>query len=137
MPIIIVIVAVVAAFAVYYFFLRPDPSPSEPTRYEELEDITPWVPGEYFVTNITGSSALAKTSVSLLLLDDESAFLDKNVAVVRNAIIRVLIAHPEEEMRAATALDMLENEMTTAVREATGLSEDVIEQVVINDFVIQ
>lgn len=137
LPIIIVIVAVVAAFVVYYFFLRPQPEAVEPTRYEQLEDSTPWVPGEYFVTNITGSSALAKTSVSLLLLDDESTFLDQNVAVVRNAIIRVLIAHPEEEMRASTALTMLENEMTEAVREATGLNEDVIEQVVISDFVIQ
>ena len=137
LPIIIVVVAAIVAFGVYYFFLRPEPEPATPTRYEELEETTPWVPGEYFVTNITGSSALLKLSVSLSLAEDESTFLDTHVAIVRNAIIRVLIAHPEEEMRAPSALTMLENEMTAAVREATGLTEDVLKNVVISDFVIQ
>ena len=141
LPIIIVVVAAIVAFGVYYFFLRPDEDAGQPavlSRYEELEESVPWVPGEYFVTNITGSSALLKMSVSLVLTDEEQTeFLDTNVAIVRNAIIRVMIAHPEEEMRAASAITMLENEMTNAVREATGLTEDVLSQVVISDFVIQ
>lgn len=139
LPIIIVVIAVVAAFGVYYFFLRPDPeaAAATPSRYEELEERTYWVPGEYFVTNITGSSALLKVSTTLALTQDESEFLDTNVAVVRNAIIRVLISHPEEELRAASALDMLETEMTNSVREATGLTEDSLNRVLINDYVIQ
>lgn len=141
LPIILVVVAAIVAFAVYYFFLRPTDDTSQPavlSRYEELENSVPWVPGEYFVTNISGSSALLKVSVSLELTDEkQNEFLDANVAIVRNAIIRVLIAHPEEELRAASAITMLENEMTNSVREATGLTEDVLTTVVISDFVIQ
>lgn len=138
LPIVIVLIAVVAAFAVYYFFLRPEPSGGEPTRYEELEETVYISPGDYFVTNITGSSALTKTSVMISLLDkDEEEFMNDNNAVVRNAIVRVLISHPEEEMRAATAINMLQTEMTNALREELGLAENALGGVLITDFVIQ
>lgn len=139
LPIIIVVIAVLAAFAVYYFFLRPDPdaTPATPTRYEELEELVPWVPGEYFVTNINGSGALLKMSISLLLSEDQSEFLGNHVAIVRNAVIKVLMSHPEEELRAPSSIGMLEAEMTNAVREATGLTEEILRNVYISDYVIQ
>lgn len=126
---------VVAAFAVYYFFLRPTGEPAEPSQYEKLSESFYYVPGEYFVTNITGSTALAKTSVSLQLSKDETEFLDLNQSVVRNAIVKVLISHPEQEMRADNSISMLESEMANAVRSATGL--ETLEQIFISDFVIQ
>lgn len=136
LPIILVLVIVVAAFAVYYFFLRPDPNENAtPTQYEELEKTVYYTPGDYFVTNITGSQALTKTSVALALSEDETSFLETNNAVIRNAIVKVLISHPEEEMRAANSIDMLEAEMADSIRSATGI--ETLDRVLISDFVIQ
>lgn len=137
LPILIVLILAVVAFGAYYFFFRK--TDEEPTAtlstYQELEETVYYSPGDYFVTNITGSQALAKTSVSLALTADESEFLGNNNAVVRNSIVKVLISHPEQEMRAANAIDMLENEMAVAIRSATGL--ECLSRVYISDFVIQ
>ena len=95
-----------------------------------------YVPGEYFVTNIVDSTALCKTSTSLALSGkDQTAFLETNVAVIRNEIIKVLRSHNEEDLRAPGAIDQLEQEMTAAIQEELQLTDLV--QVFISDFVIQ
>lgn len=135
LPILIVLILVVVAFGAYYFFFRKDEEPKQLTQYEQLEGTRYYSPGDYFVTNIPGSQALCKTSVSLALDADEEEFLTNSNPVIRNAIVKVLISHPEQEMRAANAIDLLENEMAVAIRTATGL--ETLERVYISDFVIQ
>lgn len=137
---IVVLLVAVLGFGAYYFFLREEPEePKTQSLYEQLEETVYYTPGDYFVTNITGSQALCKTSVSLALTSEDSAnvttFLENNNAVIRNAIIKVLISHPEQEMRAANAIDLLENEMSVAIRGATGV--ETLQRVFISDFVIQ
>lgn len=136
-PIIIVVVAVIAAFCVYYFVIRPGSEEQpEVEATVTLEDMYYYVPGEYFVTNINDSSMLCKTSVSLALSgDDQTAFLEKNNAVIRNAVIKVLISHTENEMREVQAIDSLESEMTNSLK--TALDIEGLEKVYISDFVIQ
>lgn len=135
-PIIIVIVVVVVAFFVYVNFFKPESQESEDPQMTTLEDVYYYVPGDYFVTNINESLALCKTSVALALTgEDETEFLDTNVAVVRNSVIKVLIGHTEEELRSSSAIDMLENEMTASLKSALGI--ETLQKVYISDFVIQ
>lgn len=135
-PIIIVVIAVVAAFCVYYFVLKPALEEGAETEAATLEDMYYYIPGEYFVTNINGSDALCKTSVALALTgDDQTTLLEKNNAVIRNVIIKVLISHAEDDMRGAQVIDMLEGEMTSAVKAA--LDTEELQNVYISDFVIQ
>lgn len=137
-PIIIVAVIVVAAFFVYYsFFMKPaEEKTPEAEQQTKLEEMYYYTPGEYFVTNIIDSSALCKTSVALALTgEDQTVFLEKHNAMIRNAVIKVLISHTEDEMRTAQAIDMLESEMTSALKQALGL--EGLQTVYISDFVIQ
>lgn len=137
-PIIIVAVVVAAAFFVYYsFFMKPAKETTpEAEQQAKLEEMYYYTPGEYFVTNINGSNALCKTSVALALTgEDQTTFLEKHNAMIRNAVIMVLIGHTEDEMRTAQAIDMLEGEMTSALKEALGLED--LQNVYISDFVIQ
>ena len=135
-PIIIVIVVVVAAFFVYFNFLKPTSQETGDPQMSALEDVYYYVPGDYFVTNINDSLALCKTSVALALTGkDQSSFLDTNVAVVRNSVIKVLISHTEEELRSSSAIDMLEDEMTASLKSALGI--ETLQKVYISDFVIQ
>ncbi len=139
LPIIIVVIAVVAAFAVYWFVIKPmnEPPAEDVPQEVKMEDIYYYPPGEYFVTNIKDSLALAKTSTSLALTgEDKTPFLETNNAVIRNAIIKVLISHTEDELRTPEAINMLEKEMAEAVRAALQL-EDELYNVYISDFVIQ
>ena len=138
MPVIIILLVVVIGFGAYYFFLRPEPEePAQSTSlYDQLAETVYYSPGDYFVTNISGSQSLCKTSVSLALEDPKgevTEFLETNNAVVRNAIVKVLISHSEQEMRAMNAMDVLENEMAVAVRSATGLES--LQRVFISDFI--
>lgn len=135
LPILIVLILVVVAFGAYYFFFRNEDEPTQQSQYDILESTKYYSPGDYFVTNISGSQALCKTSVSLALEADEEDFLANNNAVIRNAIVKVLISHPEQELRAYNAIDLLENEMVVAIRAATGL--ETLSRVYISDFVIQ
>lgn len=136
LPIIIVVIAVIAAFCVYYFVLKPVPEEEAGSETVKLEDMYYYVPGEYFVTNIEESSALCKTSVSLALTGkDQTTFLETNNAVIRNAVIKVLISHTEDELRTAGAIDMLEGEMSAELKTALRLEE--LQTVYISDFVIQ
>ena len=135
-PIIIVIIAVIAAFCVYYFVFRQTPEEDGATEAAKLEDMYYYTPGEYFVTNIEESSALCKTSVSLAFTgSDQTAFLETNNAVIRNAVIKVLINHTEDELRTPQAINMLEGEMTESLK--TALQSEELYTVYISDFVIQ
>ena len=135
-PVIIVIVIVIAAFFVYFNFFKNAQAEGQDPQMSALEDVYYYVPGDYFVTNVNDSLVLCKTSVSLALSGKEqTAFLDTNVAVIRNSVIKVLISHTEEELRSPSAIDTLEKEMTESLKSALGLEE--LQKVYISDFVIQ
>lgn len=139
LPIIIVAVLVAVAFCVYFFVIKPmmEPPADETAQEVKIEDMYYYPPGEYFVTNVKDSLALAKTSTSLALTgEDKTAFLETNNALIRNAIIKVMISHTEDELRTPEAIDMLEKEMTEAVRAALQL-DDALYSVYVSDFVIQ
>ncbi len=134
---IIVGVLVAGAFFVYFNFLQPKPEETaEEQQKTTLEETYYYIPGDYFVTNIEGSQSLTKTSIALALTgEDQTAFLEKNVAVIRNCVIQVLRNHTEEELREPTSVDTLGTEMTESVKQALALED--LQNVYISDFVIQ
>lgn len=135
-PIIIVVIVVTAAFFVYFNFFANKDEADQGATGTNYEEIYYYVPGEYFVTNIVDSTALCKTSTSLALSGkDQTTFLETNVAVIRNEIVKVLRSHNEEDLRTPGAIDQLEQEMTVAIQEELQLTDLV--QVFISDFVIQ
>ncbi len=136
LPIIIIVIAVIVAFSVYFFVIKPG-NDTEKTQQTQLEEMYYYIPGDYFVTNVKDSPSLCKTSVSLALTGgDKTPFLETSNAIVRNAIVKVLINHTEEELRDPGSIAMLEGEMKSAITSALQL-ENELQNVYISDFVIQ
>lgn len=101
--------------------------------------------GDAFVTNIVGSKKMLKCSVSFEVTDEKfaTAAADTN-AIVRNAVIKVLVLLTEDEVLGRTGsvedgtaavsadLDAIEQKLTDAANEA--LETDVFYSAIITEF---
>jgi flagellar basal body-associated protein FliL len=135
----IVLMLIGGAAAAYFILLNDDGKAMEEIR-------TPYVPGEYFVTNVRRSgpddytTALVKVSVVLEVdreLEDTEffAFLDEKQYIIRNKIVFMLRDKTEEELRANDVQQALANEMMTELNQTLGIEN--IKGVYFTDYVVQ
>jgi flagellar FliL protein len=135
----IVIILIGGGAAVYFLFLSGSDA-------VEPEIRTPYIPGEYFVTNVRRSgpddytTALVKVSV-VLEVDKKPgdteffAFLDERQYIIRNAIVFILRDKTEEELRANDVQQVLTDEIISTLNQTLGI--DNIKDVYFTDYVVQ
>lgn len=127
--VIIIIAVVLAGGAAVYFLVRGRGG-------EEEVELTPFVPGEYFVTNVSGSSSLFKVSTVLMLNTDKlTDELEDKKYVIRDTIIARLRRLTEEDLAGEDIQDRLRLELTKELNAALGI--DNIVTVYFGDFVMQ
>lgn len=132
LKIIIVAVGVLVIGAGVYIFLL---SPQQPAEAQEKPLYT-YVPGEYFVTNVKGSTRLLKTTI-VLSVDDESKtdYMTENNQIIRDVIIYTLREKTEDELRSTGAQDDLRKEIVQNLKEK--LDMEYLVTLYFNDFVLQ
>lgn len=127
--IIIGVVLVVAGAAAYFLFLAPPPEPE--TMY--------YVPGDYFVTNISDSTRLLKSTIVIEISTTDTKgvneYLTENNHIIRDIIVFTLRSKPEAELRSNGIEDTLRTEIVENLKEKMGL--DYITTIYFNDYVIQ
>ncbi|MGI5970188.1 MAG: flagellar basal body-associated FliL family protein [Oscillospiraceae bacterium] len=103
---------------------------------EEKIELTAYVPGDYFVTNVKGSSKLFKTTVVLMLDTDKLADeLGDSEYVIRDTIIKRLRELTEEDLKSDGIQDRLRGELAKELNLALGIENIVT--VYFSDFVMQ
>ena len=129
-PIIIIIIAVIviaAAAGLYFFVLSGDKEKPE-VRVE-------YSPGEFFTTNVSGSSRILKATIVLVVnTDGLEEMLTAENARIRDTIIFILRRLTEDEIRAEGTQDELRETIITRLNET--LSIDNFVEVLFNDFVM-
>ena len=129
--IIIIIAVLIAGGAAYYFFAVRGGG----EKAEEVE-LTAYVPGDYFVTNVLDSSSLFKVTVVLMLNTDKfEDELNENEYVIRDTIIARLRRLTEEDLKSENIQDTLRAEMTKELNSVLGI--DNIVTIYFSDFVMQ
>lgn len=127
--IIIGVALVVAGAAVYFLFLAPPPEPE--TMY--------YVPGDYFVTNISDSTRLLKATIVLEISTTDTKgvneYLTENNHIIRDIIVFTLRSKTEAELRSNGIEDALRTEIVGNLKAKMGL--DYITTIYFNDYVIQ
>ncbi len=128
--IIIIAVIIIGGGAVYYFLgIRGN---SE----EKVVELSAYVPGDYFVTNVMDSSSLFKVTVVLMLNTDKlEEKLNENEYVIRDAIIARLRKLTEEDLTSSDIQDRLREELASELNKQ--LEIDNIVTVYFSDFVMQ
>lgn len=130
--ILLIIIAVVIAGggAAYYFLAVRGNSEEKPV------ELTAYVPGDYFVTNVMDSSSLFKVTVVLMLntdkLDEELA---ENEYVIRDTIIARLRKLTKEDLTSDGIQDRLRTQLTEELNSVLGI--DNIVTIYFSDFVMQ
>jgi flagellar basal body-associated protein FliL len=128
---IIIIAAVILAgsAAVYFLVIRG--------RGGEKEvELTSFVPGDYFVTNLAGSSSLFKVSTVLMLNTDKlSEELEAKKYIIRDTIIARLRKLTEEDFASEGIQDRLRSDLTEELNSVLGI--DNIVTIYFGDFVMQ
>ncbi len=129
--IIIVAVVIVAAAAGIYFMVL-NPGESEP-------EISYYLPGDYFVTNIKDSKRLLQATIVLELATNDlagtEAFLTENNHILRDVIVFTLREKTEAELRSIGVEDELREKIVSKLSEE--MDADYIRTVYFDDFVIQ
>ena len=127
--IIVGVVIVVAGAAVYFLFLAPPPQPE--TMF--------YVPGDYFVTNISDSTRLLKATIVLEISTTDptgvTKYLTENNHIIRDKIVFTLRSKTEEELRSQGIEEQLRTEIVNNLKSKMGL--DYITTIYFNDYVIQ
>ena len=131
--VIIAILILAVAAAVVIFFVLPEKGEGEPPT-------STYVPGEFFVTNVKGSTSLLKVTVVIETNkppEDEEfkALLTENNHIIRNTIVFVLRGKDADYLRAEDVEQSLAQELTKALNDA--LQIDNITKVWLSDYVIQ
>ena len=128
LPIIIVIVVVAAGGAALYFFMFSGDSEKPEVRVE-------YSPGEFFTTNVAGSTRLFKVGIILIVNDKGlEEMLTAENARIRDTIIFTLRGLTEEEIRAPGWQEELREQLLEVLNEKLGIDNFV--EVLFNDFVI-
>ncbi|MCL2125777.1 MAG: flagellar basal body-associated FliL family protein [Oscillospiraceae bacterium] len=126
LPIIIVIV-VVGAAAIYFFMFSGDK--------EKPEIRVEYSPGEFFTTNVSGSSRLLKAGIILIVNDDKlEERLTAENARIRDTIIFILRDLTENEIKEPGTQDVLRGRIIDALNERLEIENFV--EVLFNDFVM-
>ena len=98
-----------------------------------------YVPGDYFVTNITDSTRLLKTTIVLELstaeADKVTEYLTENNHILRDIIVFTLRSKTEDELRSNGIEETLRTELVNNLESKMGL--DYIVTIYFNDYVIQ
>lgn len=127
--IIVIVVMILTGVAGYLLFLMPPPAAE--TIY--------YVPGDYFVTNITDSTRLLKTTIVLELstaeADKVTEYLTENNHILRDIIVFTLRSKTEDELRSNGIEETLRTELVNNLESKMGL--DYIVTIYFNDYVIQ
>ncbi len=127
--IIVIVVMILMGVAGYLLFLMPPPAAE--TIY--------YVPGDYFVTNITDSTRLLKTTIVLELstaeADKVTEYLTENNHILRDIIVFTLRSKTEDELRSNGIEETLRTELVNNLESKMGL--DYIVTIYFNDYVIQ
>ncbi|MGI6175475.1 MAG: flagellar basal body-associated FliL family protein [Christensenellales bacterium] len=135
----IVLMLIGGGAAAYFILFNNDSEAPQEIR-------TPYIPGEYFVTNVRRSgpddytTALVKVSV-VLEVDEKPenteffAFLDEKQYIIRNKIVFILRDKTEEELRANDVQDVLADEMMKELNQTLGIEN--IRGVYFTDYVVQ
>ncbi len=127
--IIVIMVMILMGVAGYLLFLMPPPAAE--TIY--------YVPGDYFVTNITDSTRLLKTTIVLELstaeADKVTEYLTENNHILRDIIVFTLRSKTEDELRSNGIEETLRTELVNNLESKMGL--DYIVTIYFNDYVIQ
>lgn len=133
--ILIIIIAVVVVIGAAAFVLL---SGGNEDAVDKQPNIAYYVPGEYFVTNVSGSKMLLKTTIALGF--DEKTIPDattlKNLnSAMRDIINRELRTLTEEDIANPDILDTLKQRLLAALQ--SGMAFDNLLDIKFNDFVAQ
>jgi flagellar basal body-associated protein FliL len=121
---IVIVVAVVAAILLF----------SNPAAKKQV--ISCYVPGDYFVTNIKGSTRLLKATIVIELNTDKAdEYLTENNHIIRDVIVFALREQTEDELRSTGIQDELGAEIVSKLGDT--LDVDYIQTIYFSDFVIQ
>ncbi len=126
---IIILAVVIIGGAAYYFLAVKGDGEEKPV------ELTAFVPGEYFVTNVADSNSLFKVTVVLMLNTDKlKELLDKNEYVIRDTIITRLRKLTEEDLKSADIQDKLRSDLKDEINSVLGI--DNIVKICFSDFVV-
>lgn len=129
--IILVLVVVLIAGGVAYYLLTKDKVVDKSFNYD---------PGEYFVTDIQGSSSLLKTDIMLHMHDsDNLEKITENNHRIRNTVIFILRTKTEEELKDVAMQPALSKELITALNKEfkDDYEAEQFLGIYFNEFVIQ
>ena len=128
--IIIIAVVIIGGGAAYYFLAVRGSAEEKPV------ELTSYVPGDYFVTNVMNSSSLLKVTVVLMLNTDKlEEELAKNEYVIRDTIIVRLRKLTSEDLTGGDIQNRLRTELTEELNLVLGI--DNIVTIYFSDFVMQ
>ena len=130
--IIIIAVALIGGGAAYYFLgVRGNGE-----EKEKKIELTSYVPGDYFVTNVMDSSRLFKVTIVLMLdTDTLEEELNENEYVIRDTIIAKLRTLTEEDLTSEGIQDRLREELTQELNVVLDIENIVT--IYFSDFVMQ
>ena len=125
--VVIAVIVVGGAAAVYFFVLSGE--------NEKPEVRVEYSPGDFFTTNVDGSTRILKATI-VLVVDSEKLTekLEENNARIRDTIIFILRSLTEEEIRAQGTQDRLRERIITALNDRLAIDNFV--EVLFNDFVM-
>lgn len=132
--IIIIVLVLATAGAIVYFVTKPPPDP----------EISYYVPGDHFVTNIKDSARLLKVTIVLELStpypEETTKYFTEHNHILRDVILFTLRGKNEEELRNDGIQDMLRVEIVNNLKTTRQLEQnelDYIQTIYFNDYVIQ
>ncbi len=130
--IIVIIAAVlIVGGAAAYYFLGIKGGGEEPAV-----ELTSYVPGDYFVTNVKESNKLFKVTIVLMLDTDQlQDKLDESQYIIRDTIIARLRLLTEEDIRSNDIQDRLRETLTQELNSV--LNIDNVVTIYFSDFVMQ
>ena len=127
---IIIAVVIIGGGAAYYFLAVRG------NGEEKQVELTSYVPGDYFVTNVMDSSSLFKVTIALMLDTDKlEEELSENEYVIRDTIIARLRKLTEEDLTSEGIQDRLREQLALELNEVLGI--DNIVTIYFSDFVMQ
>ena len=126
-PVIIVIVVLAAGAGMYFIMFSGDG--------EKPEIRVEYSPGDFFTTNVSGSTRLLKAGIILIVNENglEEKLAQEN-ARIRDTIIFLLRDLTENEIKQLNSQEALRNRIIEALNERLGIDNFV--EVLFNDFVM-
>ena len=120
--IIILAVVIIGGGAAYYFLAVR----GHQDKAEKPVELTAFVPGDYFVTNVADSSSLFKVTVVLMLNTDKlEEKLSENEYVIRDTIIAHLRTLTESDLTSGDIQDRLRSDLKDEINKVLGIDNIV------------